>query len=463
LCLNGYLHSVRKAFGITLLNKTRTAPEIWEAALGELQVQVSRSNFRTWFERTTGLSREENTFVIGVPNTFVAEYLDRNQRSLIEKALAGLTSPEVQVEFRVNGRYHRACVDDGARFTSPSGNGSGSLNPRYVFDSFVEGTSNQLARSAALAVAREPGKTYNPLFIYGGVGLGKTHLLHAIGHMAEDRHMKVLCVSAEKFTNEYVTAIRDRKMEAFHQKYRSAGMLLVDDIQFINGKEQTEETFFHTFNELHNANQQIAITSDRPPRDFSSLAERLRSRFEWGLIVDIQSPEFETRMAILQKKAKEKQVSVPNDVLEFVARQELQNIRELEGSLNRVIALARLFHREPDVPLAAKALENLSGKSPVATAPASQLILNAVAECFELSPDRILSQQRDKETSEARRVAMYLVRQETGLPLAKIGQEMGGRDAAAVAKACQKVSADISSNRYLKRKITDILQNINKN
>ncbi|OGO19808.1 MAG: chromosomal replication initiator protein DnaA, partial [Chloroflexi bacterium RBG_16_50_11] len=327
------------------LTKTRTPQEIWQTALGELQVQVSKPNFRTWFNKTVGLSSQENQFVIGVPNTFAAEYLEKNQRSLIEKTLAGLTSPGVSAVFQVNGKNHATTV---ARTETPSplpevAPSFTRLNRNYTFETFIEGDCNRLARAASLAVAQNPGHSYNPLFIYAGSGLGKTHLLHAIGQAVEARHINVICTSAEEFTNEFVTALREKTTEEFRNKYRSIGMLLIDDIQFISGKEQTEESFFHTFNELHNTNRQIVITSDCPPGAMPLLEKRLRSRFEWGLIVDIKPPDFQTRLAILESKTRQRGVNIARDVIELVARQEHHNIRTLEGSLNRVIAYARLL------------------------------------------------------------------------------------------------------------------------
>ena len=439
----------------------KTPQEIWEAALGELQIQISKSNYRTWFEKTVGLNYREDEFVIGVPNTFVAEYLERNQRSLIEKALIGFTSPNIQVVFQVNGRLHDSADMPEEKLTIASATqGHSRFNPSYVFDSFIEGSSNSLARAAALGVAQNPGHSYNPLFIYGGVGLGKTHLLHAIGHMARANRMTVICVSAERFTNEFITAIREKKNEEFHNRFRNADMLLVDDIQFISGKEQTEESFFHTFNELHNANRQIVITSDRHPKEMTKLSERLRSRFEWGLIVDIQPPDLATRLAILQAKANEREANLSSEVLEFIAEQKQQNIRELEGSLNRVIAFAKLLGATPTVELAAKAIESIANKKPKDTTTTPERIMKAVAEVFQLTPADLKSQKRDKETALARRMAMYFLRQETSYPLAKIGQEIGGRDAAAVANASKKITSEAASSQYLRRKITEIQQKI---
>ena len=262
--------------------KARTPQEIWETALGELQVQVSKPNYRTWFKKTVGLSYRDNLFVIGVPNTFAAEYLEKNQRSLIEKALIGLTSTGVQVAFQVNGHSHNHNGNGADKLDLPAAPPAYTrLNPHYIFDSFIEGNGNRLARGASLAVAQNPGQSYNPLFIYGGAGLGKTHLLHAIGQAVAASHINVICTSAEQFTNEFVSALRDKSTEEFRNKYRSIGMLLVDDIHFISGKEQTEESFFHTFNELHNTNRQIVITSDCPPKSMPLLEERLVQIEPW--------------------------------------------------------------------------------------------------------------------------------------------------------------------------------------
>ena len=441
---------------------TRTAKGIWEAALGELQIQVSKPNYRTWFQKTVGDGYQDNCFVVGVPSVFVAEYLDKNQRSLIEKALIGLTSPDIKVTFRVNGKHHEP--PDAHRdelnvpaFTATYNN---RLKPGYIFDSFIEGNGNRLARAAALAVAHNPGGSYNPLFIYGGVGLGKTHLLHAIGHVGLANRLKVICVSAEQFTNEFIAAIRERKNEEFRNKYRSVDVLLIDDIQFISGKEQTEESFFHTFNELHNGNRQIVITSDRPPKSMPRLEERLRSRFEWGLVVDIQPPKLETRLAILQAKAIQQAVDISSEVLEFIARQGQRNIRELEGSLNRVVAYAKLLGASLTVELAAQALEDVASKEPGSASITPRLLVETVASSFQLAPADLEGQKRDKETALARRVAMYIIRQETNCTLAQIGHELGSRDAAAVTNAYKRIAGDIDNNPYLRRKILDIQQGI---
>jgi len=442
----------------------RTPKEIWDIALGDLQVQVSKPNFRTWFSKTVGLSYQDNRFVIGVPNTFAAEYLEKNQRSLIEKALAGLTAPEVQAVFQVNGKsQHQPAQEDNAPPIPATPPVFTRLNPDYVFDSFIEGSSNRLARAAAQSVAQNPGRSYNPLFIYGGAGLGKTHLLHAIGQAALANRINVICASAEQFTNEFIAAVREKNTEEFRNKYRSIGMLLIDDIQFIGGKEQTEESFFHTFNELHNTNRQIVMTSDRPPKSMPLLEERLRSRFEWGLIVDIQPPDYETRLAILQAKARQKSVSVPSEVLELIAKETQTNIRILEGSLNRVLAFTKLLKASPTIDIASRALADVASKEYVPDDITPAAIIQAVAECFQLTHDALLGRQRDKDTSLARRLAMYLIRQETNCSLTQIGEVLGRRDAAYVTNACKRIAGDIDSSSFLKRKVRDIQRNIHKN
>ncbi len=437
----------------------RSAQEIWNAALGELQIQVSKPNYRTWLEKTAGLSYQDKQFVVGVPNSFVAEYLDKNQYSLIEKTLIGLTtSPDIKVTFQVDGRHQSSAGTRGAEWKNPPATQTGfpGFKSNYVFDSFIVGSCNRLAHAAAQGVAQDPGCSYNPLFIYGGVGLGKTHLLHAIGHVALASNIQVICVSAEQFTNEFVNAIRERKTDEFRNKYRNIGMLLVDDIHFISGKEQTAESFFHTFNELHNANHQIVITSDQPPKSMPFLEERLRSRFEWGLIVDIQPPEFETRLAILQAKAKQREVNVTLDVLELIAHQIRQNIRELEGSLNRVVAYARLFRASPTIELATQALKDIASKESGGVFLTSGQVIEAVAGSFQISPVDLKGRKRDRETALARHVAMYLLRRETNCSLAQIGKELGDRDHHLVSQAHKNIARDMAINPGLNNKILDI-------
>jgi chromosomal replication initiator protein len=426
-----------------------SAQEIWEAALGELQVQVTRSYYRTWLEKTTGLSYEDSQFVVSVPNAFVAEYLNQNQRSLIEKTLIGLTRPDIKVVFRVAS----------ARETTASAPSAlTGAKARYTFDSFVVSDSNRLAYAAALTAAENPGQGYNPLFLYGGVGLGKTHLLHAIYHAARANNFRALYVSAEQFTNEFVSAIRGKSTEQFRSKFRNVDILLIDDIQFLSGKEQTEESFFHTFNELHNANRQIVMTSNCPPKSLPQLGARLCSRFEWGLVADIKPPDFDTRLAILQAKAEQEKTEVPREVLEFIAHRIQQNIRELEGSLHRAIAYARLFRALLTPELAARALEDIAGKGPKSTPVTPERVIRAVAQSFQLAPDDLRGPKRDRNTALARQTAMYLLKEGTSCSLAQIGLEFGSRDHSTVTHAIQKIAAEIDSDPYLRRKVFDIQQ-----
>lgn len=444
-------------------DRDRSAREIWEAALGELQIQVNKANYRTWLQPTIGLSYRDSEFVIGVPNTFVAEYLERNQRSLIERALVGLTGGDTKVLFQVvgNGQYRSTGSGGERNKVSPSAQIElPGFNAKYTFDSFVVGDSNRSARDAALLVAQNPGSSYNPLYIYGGAGLGKTHLLHAIGHVAEARDLRVLYASAERFTNEFVHALHQGTTQEFHRKYRTVDILLMDDIQFIGGKEQTEETFFHTFNDLHNANHQMVITSDCSPKLTPKLQNRLRSRLEWGLTVDIQSPGWETRLAILQAKAARLKIDIAPAVFQFLAECRTQNVRELEGSLNRVVHYARLVQSSPTLEIAVQALNNLASPALPQTTLTPRQVIEAAALSFKLTPDDLIGRKRDKLTALARQVAMYLIRQETGYSLKKIGQELGGRDHSTVIHACEKITSSLDSSPHLKRKIEEIQHQI---
>ncbi|MBN1367282.1 MAG: chromosomal replication initiator protein DnaA [Dehalococcoidales bacterium] len=428
--------------------------QIWDAVLGELQLQVSKSNYRTWLEKTTGLERHDNQFVVGVPNAFVAEYLDKNQRSLIEKTLIGIVRDDIQVTFQVNGRIYAI---NGDTFTSAKP----GLNANYTFNSFIVGGNNQLAYAASREVAENPGKTYNPFFICGGHGLGKTHLLQAIGHEALSRNLHVLYASGEQYTNEFLGALRERRTDEFRNKYRSADMLLIDDIDFVTGKEQTEESLFHTLDELQNANRQIAVTSDRALQQMPHLSGRLRSRLEGGLVADIQSPEYDTRLAILKAKARQKGIEITADTLEVIAQNIRQNIREMEGSLNRVVAYAKLIRDAITPELAARALESVGNQTPAQPFNA-RLIIEAVAESFRLSSADLISPKRDKDTALARQMAMYVMKQEMNCSLAQIGKELGGRNPATITHGCQKIAGDLTSNAYLQERLNDIQGKISK-
>lgn len=345
--------------------------------------------------------------------------------------------------------------------------GEGVLNPRYAFSSFITGKSNQLAHAASQAVAENPGHVYNPLFLYGGVGLGKTHLMHAIGHVGQAAGLNVLYVTSEKFTNEIINAIRFQKTEEFRAKYRQIDILLVDDIQFIAGKESTEEEFFHTFNTLHSANKQIVVTSDRPPKAISSLQDRLRSRFEWGLLADVQPPEYEHRLAILRSKAESLRFAVPPAVIEYVARPECSSVRELEGALNRVIAYATLHDAALSVDLAVQALEHVYGNGHTVVKPAASRtmltargVLEGVCRYYNVEVERMQSKQRDREIVWPRQVAMYLMREETDASLLQIGAALGGRDHTTIIHGCDKVRIEMARDERLRREIGEVLESL---
>lgn len=438
----------------------RSAQEIWEAALGELQLQVNKPNYQTWFKGAKGLTYQGDQFVIGVPNAFIAEYLDKNQRSLIEKTLIGLTGSIINVTFKVNSMPQESSNVSPNQDTPTTGTENARFNIKYTFDSFIVGGCNRLAYAAAMGAAQNPGQSYNPLFIYGGAGLGKTHLLQAIGHMAQSSKLQVIYVSGEQFTNDFIKAIREQKTDEFRNKYRSIDMLMIDDIQFIGGKEQTEESFFHTFNELHNSNRQIIITSDCPPKSMSLLEDRLRSRFEWGLIVDVQPPELETRLVILKAKAEQAGVEIPLDVLEFIAQQIKKNIRELEGGLNRVIAYARLLRAEVTTELANKALTNIANRASDSKNIIPPMLIDTIASSFHLTTEDLIGHRRDREVAQARQVAMYLLKKQNNCSLAEIGTILGGRNPSTVSHACEKIAIDIQASPLLKRKIQGIQKKI---
>jgi chromosomal replication initiator protein len=337
----------------------------------------------------------------------------------------------------------------------------GLLNPRYTFSAFIVGKSNQLAHAASLAVSENPGRIYNPLFLYGGVGLGKTHLMHAIGHAGECVGLNVLYVTSEKFTNEIINAIRFQKTEEFRAKYRQIDILLVDDIQFIAGKESTEEEFFHTFNSLYDANKQIVVTSDRPPRAINSLQDRLRSRFEWGLLADIQTPEYEHRLAILRSKCESIRFTVPASIIEYIARPPCTSVRELEGALNRVIAYATLHDAPLTLHVASQALQHIYDTKPPVTATYTvDQILECVCRYYEISPEKLRGKQRDRDIVWPRQVAMYLMREQTGASLLQVGTALGGRDHTTIMHGWEKVSSEVNNNDLVRQEIAAVLETL---
>ncbi len=434
--------------------------EIWQRTMNLLKTELTEISFNTWIKTIEPLSLASNTINLGVPAEFNKGILDSRYSSLIKNAIRQVTSKEYNINIVIPSQENSKYNNQGENGTNEDQSAS-ILNPKYTFDTFVIGNGNRLAHAASVAVAESPAHTYNPLFIYGGVGLGKTHLMHAIGHyvLNQNSSMKVLYVSSEKFTNELINAIKDGRNEEFRSKYRNIDILLIDDIQFICGKERTQEEFFHTFNALYEANKQIIISSDKPPKEITTLEDRLRSRFEWGLIADIQAPDLETRIAILRKKAQLEKLDVPNDVMVFIADKIASNIRELEGALNRIIAYSSLTENEINIELAAEALKDILNMSK-ARIINIEVIQSAVARYYDLKPDEFKSKKRNREISFPRQIAMYLCRELTEMSLPKIGDEFGGRDHTTVMHACDKISGDMDSNSEIRRAVEELRRNI---
>jgi chromosomal replication initiator protein len=436
------------------------ANRIWQAALGELQLELTRATFETWLRNSHLVAYEDGVFVVGVANTYARDWLENRLRSVVARVLTRLTGRTASVRFVVwEGQREEIETPlalpllNGKTIESSRRNGrsSDTLNPRYTFDSFVVGPGNRLAHAACMAVAERPARTFNPLFIHGGVGLGKTHLLHAIGHVCRAKGLHTLYVSAETFTNDLIEAIRHQTTDAFREVYRTGDVLLVDDIQFIAGKESTQEEFFHTFNALHSNGAQIVISSDRPPRAMATLEERLRSRFEWGLIVDIQPPELETRVAILRRKAAELGTPVPDEICFLIAERFQSNIRELEGALNRVVAMATLTHQPLTPELAAQALEDMAARTRPQVTPES--ILQAVADFYNLGMEELRGASRRQSIVRPRQVACYLLRHEADASLPQIGQWLGGRDHTTILHACERIASLLEEDGALRREI----------
>ncbi len=445
--------------------------DIWQATLSEVEKQVSKPSFETWLKTTRPVSLNNGTLVISVPNDFTKDWLQNHYAQLIVKALRDVSDNACSVHF-ITPRLNQDETEEESIIDlpvpRPNGNhvlrlSSSWLNPKYTFDTFVIGGSNRFAHAASLAVSEAPARAYNPLFIYGGVGLGKTHLMHAIGHYVIEHtpSYRVVYISSEKFTNEFINAIRDNKTVDFRNKYRSVDVLLVDDIQFLAGKEQTQEEFFHTFNALHENNKQIIISSDRPPKEIPTLEDRLRSRFEWGLITDIQIPDLETRVAILRKKAVIENISVSNDVLLYIADKIVNNIRELEGAFIRVIAYSSLTNRRVSVPLAEEALKDIISRQGKRKLITIENIIKETAGYFALKPEDLKAKKRTRNVAFPRHIAMYLARELTDASLPKIGSEFGGRDHTTVMHAHKKICEDIAADSGVKAVIEQIIEKIN--
>ena len=447
--------------------------DIWQATLDQIEEKMSKPSFETWLKTTKPVSINDDSLVISVPNEFTKDWVQGRYADLITSALQEVVGNE---NFRVHFVTPPVNEDEQTIFTqeetvtSPPAAPFHSvplstawLNPKYTFDTFVIGNSNRFAHAADLAVSEAPARAYNPLFIYGGVGLGKTHLMHAIGHHVINNtpSYRVMYLSSEKFTNEFINSIRDNKTEAFRNKYRTIDVLLIDDIQFLAGKETTQEEFFHTFNALHESNKQIIISSDRPPKEIPTLEDRLRSRFEWGLITDIQPPDLETRIAILRKKASSENISMDDDVILYIANNIVTNIRELEGAFIRVIAYSSLTKRKIDVPLAQETLQSIIAAYEKPKIITIEKIQKVTAEHFALRVDELKAKKRTKNVALPRQIAMYLARELTDSSLPKIGEEFGGRDHTTVMHAHKKITIDLKKNRQLQSIVDQLTEKIN--
>ncbi len=438
--------------------------EMWEIARSQLRLQMTKSTYETWVRDTMCLAYEDGAFVIGVPNAYAREWLSVRLRPLIKRTLASVAGHAVEVTFVVQPSQPEIRLDEGAgplleleqvsqRPEEVVPDEGANLNPRYTFENFIVGPSNRMAHAVALAVAERPGTAYNPLFIYGVSGLGKTHLLQAIGHMGQASRRRVLYVTSEVFTNELIGAIRTQTTDQFRAKYRNIDVLLIDDVHFIAGKEQTQEEFFHTFNALHSANRQIVLTSDRSPQAIPTLEERLRSRFGWGMIADIQPPSLEMRIAILQAKAASMGLQVPDDVVNLIAQRAHRNIRDMEGALTRVLAYMELFRR----PLSAALVEDaLAYLAPPQNKPTLETILEVASQYFGVSIAELTGRGRSARLALQRQIVMYLMREETGASLPQIGTILGGRDHTTVMHGCEKVASEISVDRELARQVNEL-------
>ncbi len=445
--------------GISLENIS----DLWNNALANIEKKISKPSFETWLKSTKAHSLQGDTLTVTAPNEFARDWLEERYSQLIAGILYDITGEELGVKFIIPQNQNevedeipipqKRNIKDDDHQELPLN----MLNPKYTFDTFVIGSGNRFAHAASLAVAEAPAKAYNPLFIYGGVGLGKTHLMHAIGHYVQDHNpsAKVVYLSSEKFTNEFINSIRDNKAVDFRNKYRNVDVLLIDDIQFLAGKEQTQEEFFHTFNTLHEESKQIVISSDRPPKEIPTLEDRLRSRFEWGLITDITPPDLETRIAILRKKAKAEGLDIPNEVMLYIANQIDSNIRELEGALIRVVAYSSLINKDINADLAAEALKDIipSSKPRVITIHEIQRV---VGEHFNVKLEDFKAKKRTKSVAFPRQIAMYLSRELTDFSLPKIGEEFGGRDHTTVIHAHEKISKLIQTDAQFQKQLNEI-------
>lgn len=433
------------------------AKEIWNSALGKLQIQVSKANYTTWLSNSQGLSCQDSIFVVSVPNIFVAEWLSKRLYPLVRKILVDIMGKDVDVQFVVHNREQLSA----SPLATQTDGGTSSkaiqyrFNPRYTFDNFVVSDSNRLAYAAAVEVAENPGSSYNPLFIHSSTGQGKTHLLNAIGHLTTNNGLQAAYISGEQFANEFVLAVRENQVDKFRSKFRNIHILLFDDAHFLIDKKQTLQCFFHTFNELYSNNRQIVITTDRAPKDMHPLSSKLKSRLEGGLVVDIQPPDFETRLNILRAKAETTMTSELEGVLHIVAEKVCENVRQLEGALVYLTAQAKLSGTKITAETINKLLTSTTRKQDI------KLLLQAVADHFSLSVEELINKKRDRKTTLARHVAIYLMREGYSYSLTEIGKELGGRNHATILHGYEKIASELSINPNLANQIAEIKEKIN--
>jgi len=445
-----------------------TEQELWQATLAQIQLSISPANFATWFKNTKLIKKKENKAIVSVPNSFTKEWLETKYGNVILKILRSLDESIKEVEYKVgkqtakiSKRISVSLSEIGQlEFESLRVEKKSNLNPRYTFDNFVVGPFNELAHAAAWAVSKNPGTIYNPLFIYGKVGLGKTHLLQAIGNQVVENlpNKKTRYIPSERFTSEVVSAIRNHNIESLKRKYRGVDVLILDDVQFLAGKEKTQEEFFHIFNHLYEGNKQIVLSSDRPPKEIPALTERLRSRFEGGMIADISYPDYETRIAILKTKCQERKVSFPEEVLDYIASNIQKNIRELEGALTRLCAFQKVNNEIPNLKIAKSLLKNLLNSPKKVITP--KKIMKVVADFYDLKEKELFAPSRKREVVKPRQIAMYLLREELKYSFPSIGRKFGGKDHTTALHAYKKISNEVKENELLAGEINMIKQRI---
>jgi len=450
-----------------------TNEQLWQAALGELELSISKANFTTWFKNTGIISKNEDEIIISVPNGFTKEWLENKYHKFILKAIQNICPTIKKVSYKIGENRNTIVAKNNNNLDTKNtesyriasektyNNTNSLLNPQYTFENFIVGSNNELAYAACLAVSKKLGTAYNPLFIYGGVGLGKTHLLQSVGNeiLKKDPNKKVKYASSEKFTNELINAISGKNTKAFKEIYRKIDILIIDDIQFLAGKEKTQEEFFHTFNTLYENNKQVVLSSDRPPKAIPALEERLRSRFEGGMIADVGSPDYETRFAILKAKAREKNFEIPDESLNYIALHIQKNIRELQGALNRVIAVCELDNNYPDIKKTTNILANIISQ-PIKKATTPKDIIKIVSNFYDVSIDDLMKKNRRKEIVKPRQIAMYLMRTEIKSSFPSIGTWLGKRDHTTAMHAYEKISKEIENDKVIEQEIHLIIERL---